>query len=517
MTTDIQASLPDAPLSTPVLEMQGITKRFHGVPALQNVNLTVYPGEVHALMGENGAGKSTLMKILAGAYIADEGEIRINGQPLRITDPGTARQAGINLIYQELNVAPNLSVAENIFMGSELRRGQFLDREGMEREAEQVLQSLGASFTPNDVVSGLSIAEQQQVEIARALKDKSRILVMDEPTAALSDRETERLFEVIRKLRNDGIAIIYISHRMEEVYALADRVSVLRDGEYIGSLNRDEISPERLVQMMVGRAMQDFYEHQRQTNPGPVVLEVRNISDGRKVEPANLKLHAGEIVGLAGLVGAGRTELSRLIFGADPKISGEVFLNGIKLDIRSPSDAIAAGIGYVPEDRKDQGLFLEMSARKNIALNTLKQDAKAGVINWGSVSKLATEAVKNFNIRLANLEIRAVDLSGGNQQKLLLARWLAIKPRVLLLDEPTRGVDIGAKSEIYRIISDLASQGIAVLMVSSELPEIVGMSDRVLVMREGRLVGELDGSTGRQITQENIMAYATGASEVAAS
>jgi ribose transport system ATP-binding protein len=402
-------------------------------------------------------------------------------------------------------------------MGSELRRGQFLDREGMEREAEQVLQSLGASFTPNDVVSGLSIAEQQQVEIARALKDKSRILVMDEPTAALSDRETERLFEVIRKLRNDGIAIIYISHRMEEVYALADRVSVLRDGEYIGSLNRDEISPERLVQMMVGRAMQDFYEHQRQTNPGPVVLEVRNISDGRKVEPANLKLHAGEIVGLAGLVGAGRTELSRLIFGADPKISGEVFLNGIKLDIRSPSDAIAAGIGYVPEDRKDQGLFLEMSARKNIALNTLKQDAKAGVINWGSVSKLATEAVKNFNIRLANLEIRAVDLSGGNQQKLLLARWLAIKPRVLLLDEPTRGVDIGAKSEIYRIISDLASQGIAVLMVSSELPEIVGMSDRVLVMREGRLVGELDGSTGRQITQENIMAYATGASEVAAS
>ncbi len=517
MTTDIQASLPDAPLSTPVLEMQGITKRFHGVPALQNVNLTVYPGEVHALMGENGAGKSTLMKILAGAYIADEGEIRINGQPLRITDPGTARQAGINLIYQELNVAPNLSVAENIFMGSELRRGQFLDREGMEREAEQVLQSLGASFTPNDVVSGLSIAEQQQVEIARALKDKSRILVMDEPTAALSDRETERLFEVIRKLRNDGIAIIYISHRMEEVYALADRVSVLRDGEYIGSLNRDEISPERLVQMMVGRAMQDFYEHQRQTNPGPVVLEVRNISDGRKVEPANLKLHAGEIVGLAGLVGAGRTELSRLIFGADPKISGEVFLNGIKLDIRSPSDAIAAGIGYVPEDRKDQGLFLEMSARKNIALNTLKQDAKAGVINWGSVSKLATEAVKNFNIRLANLEIRAVDLSGGNQQKLLLARWLAIKPRVLLLDEPTRGVDIGAKSEIYRIISDLASQGIAVLMISSELPEIVGMSDRVLVMREGRLVGELDGSTGRQITQENIMAYATGASEVAAS
>jgi ribose transport system ATP-binding protein len=517
MTTDIQASRPDAPVATPVLEMVGITKRFHGVPALKNVNLTIYPGEVHALMGENGAGKSTLMKILAGAYIADDGEIRINGQPLKITDPAIARQAGINLIYQELNVAPNLTVAENIFMGSELRRGQFLDREGMRREAEQVLQSLGASFAPDDLVSTLSIAEQQQVEIARALKDNSRILVMDEPTAALSDRETERLFEVIRKLRSDGIAIIYISHRMEEVYALANRVSVLRDGEYIGSLNRNEISPERLVQMMVGRPMQDFYEHQRQTNPGAVVLEVRNISDGRKVKPTNLELHAGEIVGLAGLVGAGRTELSRLIFGADRKASGEVFLNGKKLNINSPGDAIAAGIGYVPEDRKDQGLFLEMSSQKNIVLNTLQQNSQAGIINWGSLGKIAAEAVENFSIRLANLEIRAVDLSGGNQQKLLLARWLAIKPRVLMLDEPTRGVDIGAKSEIYRIISDLAAQGIAVLMVSSELPEIVGLSDRVLVMREGELVGELGGSTGREITQENIMAYATGASEVTGS
>jgi ribose transport system ATP-binding protein len=517
MTTDIQASRPDAPVATPVLEMVGITKRFHGVPALKNVNLTIYPGEVHALMGENGAGKSTLMKILAGAYIADDGEIRINGQPLKITDPAIARQAGINLIYQELNVAPNLTVAENIFMGSELRRGQFLDREGMRREAEQVLQSLGASFAPDDLVSSLSIAEQQQVEIARALKDNSRILVMDEPTAALSDRETERLFEVIRKLRSDGIAIIYISHRMEEVYALANRVSVLRDGEYIGSLNRNEISPERLVQMMVGRPMQDFYEHQRQTNPGAVVLEVRNISDGRKVKPTNLELHAGEIVGLAGLVGAGRTELSRLIFGADRKASGEVFLNGKKLNINSPGDAIAVGIGYVPEDRKDQGLFLEMSSQKNIVLNTLQQNSQAGIINWGSLGKIAAEAVENFSIRLANLEIRAVDLSGGNQQKLLLARWLAIKPRVLMLDEPTRGVDIGAKSEIYRIISDLAAQGIAVLMVSSELPEIVGLSDRVLVMREGELVGELGGSTGREITQENIMAYATGASEVTGS
>ncbi|MEH2249040.1 sugar ABC transporter ATP-binding protein [Nostoc sp.] len=517
MTINIETSFPNAPTTTPVLEMQGITKRFHGVSALQNVNLTIYPGEVHALMGENGAGKSTLMKILAGAYIADEGEIHINGQPLKITDPATARQAGINLIYQELNVAPNLTVTENMFMGSELRRGQFLDRQGMHLEAEQVLQSLGANFTAQTIVGTLSIAEQQQVEIARALKDKSRVLVMDEPTAALSDRETQHLFEVIRRLRDDGIAIIYISHRMEEIYALADRISVLRDGQYIGSLTRDEISAQRLVQMMVGRSMQDFYEHQRQTNPGPVVLEVKNISDGRKITPTSFQIRAGEIVGLAGLVGAGRTEVSRLIFGADRKASGEVFLNGMKLNINTPSDAITAGIGYVPEDRKDQGLFLEMSSRKNIAINTLKQDAKAGIVNWGSVNLLATQAVESFNIRLANLEIRAVDLSGGNQQKLLLARWLTIKPRVIMLDEPTRGVDIGAKSEIYRIISELAAQGVAVLMVSSELPEIVGMSDRVLVMREGQMVGELDGSLGKEITQEKIMHYATGASEVLAS
>jgi ribose transport system ATP-binding protein len=516
MTANMETNLERESTVTPVLEMQGITKRFHGFTALQNVNLTIYPGEVHALMGENGAGKSTLMKILAGAYIADEGEIRINGIPTKITDPASARQAGINLIYQELNVAPNLTVTENMYMGSELKKGQFLDRQAMQTEAQQVLDSLGATFGANTIVSTLAIAEQQQVEIARALKDKSRVLVMDEPTAALSDRETERLFEVIHRLRNDGIAIIYISHRMEEIYALADRISVLRDGQYIGSLTRAEISPQRLVQMMVGRSMQNFYEHQR-SQKGAVVLEVKNISDGRKVRPVSFQLHAGEILGLAGLVGAGRTEVSRLIFGADPKASGEVWLNGKKLKINSPGDAIAAGIGYVPEDRKDQGLFLEMSSRKNIGLNRLKRDAKAGLVNWGAVNRVATQAVEDFNIRLANLEIRAVDLSGGNQQKLLLARWLAIKPTVLLLDEPTRGVDIGAKSEIYRIISDLAAQGVAILMVSSELPEVIGMSDRVLVMREGELVGELDDSHDKEITQENIMHYATGATEVLAS
>ncbi|WP_289501287.1 sugar ABC transporter ATP-binding protein [Gloeocapsopsis sp. IPPAS B-1203] len=298
---------------------------------------------------------------------------------------------------------------------------------------------------------------------------------------------------------------------MEEIYALADRISVLRDGEYVGSLTREEISSERLVQMMVGRPVKDLFERRPEKQLGSVVLEVKNLSDGRKIQPTSLKLHAGEIIGLAGLVGAGRTELSRLIFGADPKASGEVFLNGVPLRIDKPSDAIAAGIAYVPEDRKDQGLFLEMSCRQNIVLNILKRNANSGLLNFKKLGTVASKAVDDFNIRLASLENRALDLSGGNQQKLLLARWLAINPKVLLLDEPTRGVDIGAKSEIYRIISDLAAQGMAILMVSSELLEIIGLSDRVLVMREGRLEGEL---TGTDITQENIMAYATGATEV---
>jgi len=525
----------------PVLEMQGITKTFHGFTALHDVNLTIYPGEVHALMGENGAGKSTLMKILAGAYIAEAGEIRIDGQAVKMTDPGQARDLGIAIIYQELNLAPNLTVAENIFMGSELTKGgTLIDQDGMRRRAAEVLENLDASFEAGDLVSTLSIAEQQQVEIARALKDKSRILVMDEPTAALSDRETLKLFEIVRRLRAEGIAIIYISHRMEEIYALADRVSVIRDGGYIGSLEKSEISAERLVEMMVGRPLQDLYEHKRQTSPGSVVLEVTNLSDGRKVKPASFQLHAGEIVGLAGLVGAGRTELARLIFGADRKTSGEIKLEGRRLNIAeptnaiesgiayvpedikekrplnilSPDDAIEAGIAYVPEDRKNLGLFLEMSSGENITLNVLEREAKVGIINSNALLKIVADAISNLGIRLASPSIRAMDLSGGNQQKLLLARWLAINPKVLLLDEPTRGVDIGAKSEIYRIISDLATNGVAILMISSELPEIVGMSDRVLVMRAGRLVGEVGGSTGEVITQENIMAYATGAREV---
>ncbi len=513
--------LQAVPAGAPALEMRGVSKSFPGVRALHDVSFTAYAGEVHALMGENGAGKSTLMKILAGAYSADTGEIIVGGQTVRINGPIEARRSGINLIYQELNLARNLTVAENIHMGSEPARGILVDRAAMRRNASAILQSLGASFTPDTLVSSLSIAEGQLVEIARALHFNPRVLVMDEPTAALSERETERLFEIVQRLRANGIAIIYISHRMAEVYQLADRVTVLRDGEYIGTLERHEISSERVVQMMVGRKLQDFYEHPRADKPGAPVLEVRGLTDGGKLAPASLTVHAGEILGLAGLVGAGRTELARLIFGADPAKGGSLLMNGREIKVRSPVDAIRAGIGYVPENRKEQGLFLEMSALENIAMNTLNENASSGILNDKSLAQLARNAIANFRIRVSNLGAKAIGLSGGNQQKLLVARWVAINPKLIILDEPTRGVDIGAKAEIYRIMGELAKRGVAIIMISSELPEIVGMSDRVIVMREGQIVGELAPRRDRagvadQITQENIMRYATGiAQEVA--
>lgn len=514
-TSNLSSSTPEPGAGHhPALEMLHISKSFPGVQALKDVSFVAYPGEIHALMGENGAGKSTLMKILAGAYTADSGEIRVFGQPVHIGNPLEARRAGINLIYQELNLARNLTVAENIFMGVEPMRGGLIDRAAMRGAAQEVLGQLGASFGPETSLSRLSIAEGQLVEIARALLFKSRVLVMDEPTAALSERETERLFELIRKLRAQGIAIVYISHRMAEVYALADKVTVLRDGQLIGTLEKKDISAERVVQMMVGRPVQDFYEHRTARTKGKVVLEVRGVTDGKEVLPSSFSVRAGEILGLAGLVGAGRTELARLIFGADRKTAGEVWVGGYPVHIHSPADAIAAGMGYVPENRKEQGLFLEMASSDNIAMNVLSNYATAGIINPIGVGQMVRKAIKDLSIRVASPATRAISLSGGNQQKLLLARWLAIGPRVLILDEPTRGVDVGAKAEIYRLIGELATRGVGVVFISSELPEVVGMSDRVLIMREGRLVGELDPARGDVINQENIMAYATGVREM---
>jgi ribose transport system ATP-binding protein len=506
--------MPNDQTRRPVLEMRGISKTFPGVRALRDVSLTLYPGEVHSLMGENGAGKSTLMKILSGAYYADPGgEIRIDGKPVVIDGPLSAKALGVAVIYQELTLCASLSVAENIYLGRELRTGGRIDRQAMEAACAGILTRLGATFGPRTVVSELSIAERQLVEIARAVHGEARILVMDEPTTPLSSRETDRLFELIRQLRAEGMAIVYVSHRMAEIYELSDCVSVLRDGGYVGTLSRAELSAESLVQMMVGRDLSGFYtKDHRPYEPGHVVMAVRNMSDGRRVRGCGFDLHAGEVLGIAGLVGAGRTELARLIFGADERTSGELFVGGQPVRLRTPLDAIQAGVMYLTEDRKGRGLFLDMSVRDNINVCACSEDARpGGVMNLARARERANAAIRELAIRVPNSRVNVGALSGGNQQKVLLSRLLEVKPRVLILDEPTRGVDIGAKSEIYRIINDLASRDVGVIVISSELPEIVGTADRVLVMREGELVGELGGYSGTAITQEAIIELATGA------
>ena len=496
--------------SSPVLEMRNISKTFPGVKALSNVQLTIYAGEVHALMGENGAGKSTLMKTLSGAYQADPGgEIMVDGKPLKASGPIEARAAGVSIIYQELALAPNLSVAENIYLNREPRKGGLIDRRAMEGGSEGVLQRVGATFTPSTLVGSLSIAEQQMVEIARAVHANSKILVMDEPTTALSSRESEKLFAIVRQLRQEGLAIIYISHRMAEVYELSDRVSVLRDGTYVGTILRSEMTPELVVKMMVGRDLSSFYKKTERFTPKvPPVLEVTGVGDGRRVRDVSFSLYPGEVLGLAGLVGAGRSEMARLLFGADPRTTGTVKLAGKPVDIRSPQSAIDHGLVYLTENRKAEGVLLDMSAKDNINLMICPKDAKSGILDRPKMLQRCKDAIAAMKIRVAGPDITVGSLSGGNQQKCLLSRLLETRPQVLILDEPTRGVDIGAKSEIYRIIDDLAKAGAAILVISSELAEVVGVADRVIVMREGRLMGEV---TGDDIDQENIIALATAA------
>ncbi|MCE4112704.1 sugar ABC transporter ATP-binding protein [Yersinia pseudotuberculosis] len=494
----------------PLLEMRNITKSFGKFQALKGVDLTVFSGEIHALMGENGAGKSTLMKILAGAYTTTSGEILIEGRPWSIKGPKDALNAGISLIYQEMQLAPNLTVAENIFLGSELSRGGLVQRKEMVMQTQAVIDRLGAQFKASDLVMGLTIAEQQQVEIARALHRNSRILVMDEPTAALSTRETHRLFELILRLRDEGMAIIYISHRMAEVYELSDRVSVLRDGQYVGSLMRANLNANELVRMMVGRPLSDLFNKERDIPLGHLRLNVHHLTDGAKVQAVSLQVRSGEIVGLAGVGGAGRSELAQLIFGVRKATGGTIEIDGVPLVIHSPREAIRHGIGFLTENRKEQGLFLELAAQDNITMATLERDACYGLLDRKKARAISDDAINRLNIRVPHAQVRAGGLSGGNQQKLLISRWVAISPRILILDEPTRGVDVGAKSEIYRIMSQMAREGVAILMISSELPEVVGMSDRVYVMHEGRIAGELHHD---DITQENIMTLATGVTE----
>ena len=495
------------PAASPRLEVKDLCKRFPGVLALREVSLRVEAGEVVAVIGENGAGKSTLMKILAGVQQPDSGEIRLEGRPVQIDSVRAATRLGIALIHQELNLSDNLDVAANLFLGREPRRFGWIDRRRLIDSARPLLQQVGLDCSPRTLVNRLSIGHQQMVEIAKALSIEARVLIMDEPTSSLSQRESEQLFRVIKDLRSRGVSIVYISHRLGEVKELADRVVVLRDGRNAGELARNEIDHDRMVKLMVGRDLSQLYQRPSHV-AGPPVLEVAGLrTRAYPKHELNFTLGAGEIVGLAGLVGAGRTETLRVLFGVDPALGGALRIHGQPLNIHSPREAIRAGIALVPEDRKQQGLILEMAVRENLTLASLRRDARHGFLNRGQEEEITQRMIRELNIRTPGPNQLAQYLSGGNQQKIVLGKWLALKPRLLLLDEPTRGIDVGAKQEIYRLMEELAGRGVAILFVSSEMEEILRMSDRALVMHEGRLTGELPRQA---LSEESIMQLATG-------
>ncbi len=494
--------------SPPLLAVSNIEKRFAGVHALRGVSLTLGRGEVLALVGENGAGKSTLMKILAGVQTADSGEIRIDGAAVALDSCSQAMAAGIVLIHQELNLADNLDIGANIFLGREPLRWGVIDQASIYRRSQQYLDMVGLDIPPTTIVKELSVGRQQMVEIAKALSVGARVLIMDEPTSSLSTRETLRLFEVVKDLRRQGVSIIYISHRLGEVQELADRAVVLRDGANAGELAREDISHDNLVKLMVGRDLDQFYARQAHP-PGDELLRVQDL-----VTPAwpdrqvSFGIRQGEIVGVAGLVGAGRTELLQVLFGVDAALGGEVLWDGQPLQVTCPQDAIAAGIALVPEDRKQHGLILEMSVRSNVGLPGLaKYQRGAGFLNVAQEQRASTEMIEQLSIKTPTAEQPVQFLSGGNQQKVVIGKWLTLTPRLLLLDEPTRGIDVGAKQEIYALMEKLAKQGMAILFVSSEMEEILGMSDRALVMHEGRISGEL---SREQLSEEAVMHLATG-------
>ncbi len=509
------ASRSGAGERVPLLRMEGIDKHFPGVHALKGVSLEVYPGECLGLVGENGAGKSTLMKILSGVYAPDGGQLLIDGQPVTLADPRQAQASGVSIIYQEFNLMPNLTVEENVFIGREPNSAGLVRRGAMRRQTIELLDHLGVRLNPAAIVRDLSVAEQQMVEIAKALSLNARIMIMDEPTSALTDTEVAALLDIIRGLRARGLGVIYISHRLEEVFAVCDRVTVLRDGQNAGDLPISEATPEKVVRLMVGRNLSDLFRKEESTIEPRPVLEVRGLGrTGSKrdasaivLNDVHLTVHAGEIVGLAGLVGSGRTELARAVFGADRFDRGEVLIDGKPVTVRSPQDAIRQGIGLVPEDRKQQALVLRLAVRENVSLASLGQISRAGFVRRPAERKLAGRFIDALQIRTPGMEQKVINLSGGNQQKVVLAKWLALEPKILIVDEPTRGVDIGAKAEVHQLLSQLAQRGVAILMISSELPEIIGMSDRVLVMREGTIVGEL---LRADATQERIMELATG-------
>jgi ABC-type sugar transport system ATPase subunit len=498
----------------PLVSMHGITKRYPGVTALSDVTLSVEPGEVMALVGENGAGKSTLLKVLAGAVRADEGTIRVSGETVNIATPRDSQSHGIAVIYQELNLANDLSVAENIYVGREPKtRLGTIDFRAMDRGSAELLTVLGiANISPRTIVGDLNIAHRQMVEIAKALLIEARVVVMDEPTSSLTEEEVDTLLNLVRRLRAQGVSVIYVSHRMREIFEISDRITVMRDGSVVGVLDAAASAPGDVVRMMVGRELDDLYGVRsaavdRATVP---TLEVRGLSAGSLLHDVSFAVYPGEIVALAGLIGAGRSHAAMTIFGARRRSGGEILINGNPLALRTPGEAMAAGIGFVPEDRKAQGLFLGLPVRENMSSASLASISRLFMVSKSRDRSMAKDYAAKLGLRQSAVEVGAGTLSGGNQQKVVLARWLARHPRLLILDEPTRGVDVGAKAEIYALIRSIAQEGVAVLVVSSELTEVLGIADRIVVMREGHGVGELNVS---EANEKKVMSMATGVQE----
>ncbi len=497
-------------MTRPLLEIQHVFKAFPGVQALDDVSLDVSAGTIHALVGENGAGKSTLMKILAGIYRRDRGDILFDGYSLVATSAREARMAGISIIHQELNLPLNLGIHQSIFLGRIPTRGfGIVDWKALDRQTADLLRLVQLDAKPRTTVGSLNVASRQLVEIAKALSFESKLLIMDEPTSALNRQETATLFRIIRNLKKNGVTVIYISHRLEEIFEIADEITVMRDGRVVGTKRAAETSHEEIVQMMTGKSLVDFFAKGRGTasaGSGEVILRVRNLSQKRLVNNVSFDLHKGEVLGIAGLLGSGRTELVKAIFGADKRTTGDVFLEGTRVDASDPSVSVESGIALLPEDRKNEGAHLDMTIRENVSLSAIERVSRNGFVLRKRQTELAKEMAKKLRLKATGPEQLVRDLSGGNQQKVVISKWLAARPKVLLLDDPTRGIDVGAKSEIYGIIRELANQGLGVIFISSEMPEVLGVSDRILVMRDGEIIEELRGD---EISEERVMLLAT--------
>ena len=501
--------------ATPLVVMEGIEKSFPGVHAISQGNFDLRPGEVHALLGENGAGKSTLMKILAGVYTADAGRILYKGQPVTITSPRAAQHLGISIIHQELNLMPHLSLAQNVFIGREPRKNGFiLDEKAINAQTQALFDRLNLKLDPRTRVTDLTVASQQMVEITKALSFDAEVLIMDEPTAALTEAEINELFRIIGQLRAKGVGIVYISHRLEEIKRICDRITVMRDGRFIDTVQTADVTMDRIINMMVGRTIFEGAPELPEVRSPDVVLEARGLNRGRAIRDVSFTLNRGEILGFAGLVGAGRTEVARAVFGADPLESGEIYIQGKRVETHSPQDGVRHGIAYLSEDRKRYGLALGMDVETNIVLAAFQKFL--GLLGWvdnARTNKTAQQYTQALAIKTPSTRQKVKNLSGGNQQKVIIAKWLAADTEILIFDEPTRGIDVGAKSEIYRLLNSLAQQGKSIIMISSELPEVLRMSHRIIVMCEGRITGELDS---REATQEKIITFATARGDVTA-